>query len=82
MPVLQLIFNFFLFLIFIWLVFLLSWYVALPLLIVWVLFGGARWLYLKIQGIRYRRMSNGCIIHRTTRTNHTTIIDADYTEVP
>jgi len=82
MPVLQLIFNFFLFLIFIWLVFLLSWYVALPLLIVFLLFGGARWLYFKLQCLRYRRMSNGCTIQRTARTEHTTIIDADYTEVP
>ena len=81
MPILRLIFGFFITLIFIWFVFLLSWYVALPLLIVWAVFGGARWLYAQIQNIRYRRGANGCTIHKTS-TTHTTIIDADYTELP
>jgi len=81
MPVLRLIYTFFLTLVFIWLVFLLSWYVALPLLIVCILFGSARWIYAKIQGIRYRRMANGCTIHQTPSNTHTTIIDADYTEI-
>ena len=82
MPLLQLIFTFFLTLIFIWLVFLFSWYVALPLLVIWAIFGGVRLLYAKIQALRYRRASNGCTIHRTESKAHTTIIDADYTEVP
>ena len=81
MSVIRFIFGFFLTLIFIWFVFLLSWYVALPLLIIWAVFGGARWLYAKIQSLRYRREANGCTIH-PTKTTHTTIIDADYTELP
>jgi len=82
MPLLHLIFMLFIIFTFVWLMFLLSWYVALPLLILGALFGGIRWLYLKIQNWRYRRMANGCTIHRTTATTHTTIIDADYTELP
>ena len=82
MPVLHFIFAFFVTLAFIWLVFLLSWYVALPLLIICAVFGGFRWLFAKIQAMRYRRMANGCTIHRTQTDTHTTIIDADYTEVP
>ena len=81
MPILNLIFNLFLTLIFVWLVFLLSWYVALPLLAVWALFGGARWCYGKNQSLRYKKATNGCTLHRTNAKSHTTIIDADYTEV-
>ena len=82
MPLLRLISTLFITLIFVWLLFLLSWYVFLPLLILWIIWGGGRWLYLKIQAWRYRRMANGCTIHRTTHHTHTTIIDADYTELP
>ena len=82
MPIFRFIYTFVLTLIFIWFVFLLSWYVALPLLIVCLIFLGARWIYAQVQKARYRHLANGCTIHQTHSNTHTTIIDADYTEVP
>jgi len=82
MPLLQLIFSILVTVCFLWMVFLLSWYIALPLLVIWAVFGGARWIYGKIQEMRYQRAANGCTIRRTTRSDPTdTVIDADYTEI-
>ena len=84
MPVLHLIFGIFLTICFLWLVFLFSWYVALPLLFIWAIWGFARWLYARILSLRYRSAANGCTLHQTgaPKHTHTTIIDAEYTEVP
>ena len=82
MSVLHLIFGILLTICFLWLFFLFSWYIALPLLIIWAIWNAGRWLYLKVQSVRFQRASNGCTIHRTTTKQHTTIIDAEYTEVP
>ncbi|MDY6407969.1 MAG: hypothetical protein SPL08_04650 [Pseudomonadota bacterium] len=84
MPLLHLIFMILLGACFLWAVLILSWYVAIPLLIVWIVWGGARLIYAKILSWRYRSATNGCQIHKSEHQNtlHTTIIDADYTELP
>ena len=65
-------------------IFILAWYVALPLLLLWGLLGGIRWL--KDQWYTYHlyRDANGCTIRKTPVRRHKTedaIIDVDYTEV-
>ena len=63
-------------------VFMLSWYIALPLLIIWAIWGLVRLVRDRLLAYRFRRESNGCTIHPTQeRVTNTTIIDADYTEI-
>ena len=82
MPVLHLILSAILTTCFLILVFVLSWYIALPLLIIWALWGLVRLVRDRILIYRFRRESNGCTIHPTNeRVTNTTIIDADYTEI-
>jgi len=82
MPIIQLFFSTVLLILFLWLVFLLSWYVALPLLLIFVVIGAFRWLYLKVLQYRYQRAANGCTIRQDHSTKpQPTIIDVDYTEI-
>ena len=82
MPFIHLILSIFITACFVVLVFLLSWYIALPLLIIWVLGTFIRWVRLQIQARRFRRESNGCTLHPTDEhAPAATIIDADYTEI-
>ena len=82
MPILHLILSVLITTCFLVLVFVLSWYIALPLLIIWALWGIARLIRDRILAYRFRRESNGCTIHPTKeRVQNTTIIDADYTEI-
>ena len=82
MPVLHLILSALAMICFLFLVFILSWYIALPLLIIWAFWGFVRLIRDRVQLFRCRRESNGCTIHPTDKQPaSTTIIDADYTEI-
>ena len=82
MPYIHLLFSGFILLLFLGAVFVLSWYIALPLLLVWAVWGTCRWCYLKIQQYRYRRAANGCTIrHKPATKPQATVIDVDYTEI-
>ena len=82
MPIIHLILSAILTTCFLILVFVLSWYIALPLLIIWALWGLIRFIRDRIWTFRLRRESNGCTFHPTNNPKEsTTIIDADYTEI-
>ena len=82
MPIIHLILSAFLTTCFLILVFVLSWYIALPLLIVWALWGLIRLVHNRILFYRFRRDANGCTFHPTNKhETTTTVIDADYTEI-
>ena len=82
MPIFHLILSAILTTCFVVFVFMLSWYIALPLLIIWAVWGLVRLVHDRLLDYRFRRESNGCTIHPTKeRVQGTTIIDADYTEI-
>ena len=83
MPLLQVLISAILGIIFIVFVFLLSWYIALPLLIIWFIGSVFRVIFLKIKSYRLKKEQNGCSIHQTHRhkKSTSTVIDVDYTEV-
>ena len=83
MPILQMFLTLIMLIVFITVIFLIAWYVAIPLLLVWAVFGGIRWLRDWIVAQRELRAANGCSIKRShTKTKaKTTVIDVDYTEV-
>ena len=82
MPVFHLILSAFITICFLLLVFVLSCYIALPLLIIWALWGLVRLIHDRIQFFRFRHESNGCTIRPTDKQSaSTTVIDADYTEI-
>ena len=85
MPILQLIITIFCAISFLILLFFVLGYVILPLLFVFGLIAGIRWLYTEIISYRKNRLANGCSIKRTykntSKQKQSDIIDVDYTEV-
>ena len=82
MPLIHLILTAFIALLFLGAVFILSWYIALPLIIVWAVWGSCRWIRDQFISYRLKREANGCTIRRTqNRPRQTTVIDVDYTEI-
>jgi len=82
MPLIQILFSAIITTLFLIFVFLLSWYIALPLLVIWAFWGLARFIRDRIQLYRLGRSSNGCTFRQTSgHDSKTTIIDADYTEI-
>ncbi len=85
MPLFQLIVTIFCIAVFLTLLFFVLGYVILPLLFVFGLIAGIRWLYTEIVSYRENRLANGCSIKRTykntSKQKQSTVIDVDYTEV-
>lgn len=84
MPIFQLLFTGIVLFSFLLALFIMAWYVALPLLLIWGILGGVRWLKEQWEAYRLYREANGCTIRRTTPKPHrsdTTVIDVDYTEI-
>ena len=83
MPLLQMFLTIIMLIAFITVVFMIAWYIAVPLFIIWAVFGGIRWLRDWIVTQREMRAANGCFIKRShTKTKaKATVIDVDYTEV-
>ena len=84
MPILQMFFAGIILFAFLMAFFLLAWYIALPLLLVWAVLGGIRWLKDQWDSYQIYRESNGCSIRRSSSKStqsKTTIIDVDYTEI-
>jgi len=82
MPIIQQILTICFVLAFLWLMLILAWYIAIPLLILFGLFYLFEWMRIKWQERLNRRQANGCTIHQTRSSKPAqTIIDVDYTEV-
>jgi len=84
LPIIQILFTGVILFAFLMVLFVLAWYIALPLLLILALLGGVRWLKEQWDAYRLYRESNGCTIRRASpgrRQSDTTVIDVDYTEI-
>ena len=65
------------------LVLILTWHLAIPLILLGCLYYLCDWIRIKWRGYMDKRQANGCTIRQTAQDDNTnqTIIDVDYTEI-
>jgi len=82
-PLFQIIISFIIFISFFLALLIIAWYIAIPLVIIWLIFGGLKWIQMRLLTYRQNRQANGCMMRRTRKPfrEKATVIDVDYTEL-